>query len=838
MDLTQTKFSRREWTDIEVPVADDEKVILELICAGFNNPELHTNVHKSLFTFTKIERTLATEQFLFETYFQQKVTAISTRLFGSYTPPIGKDNKLKKIDKMRIDNLNANIERNKTKIIEFMFIDLAEKLSRPQSPAKDEVAFSLYTLIHLLSCSFTGINCYVKQFIETVINYGRTIVPPRIIIQNAYNIIEKNPYLLKYEDRVLYQHQKDLFGLFTSEEPRLVLYIAPTGSGKTLSPLGLSERYRVIFVCCARHIGLSLAKNAVSMGKKIAIALGCDTASDIRLHNSAASTYIRNEKTGGIGKIDNSDGRLVEIMICDVKSYLIAMLYMLAFNAESRIITYWDEPTITLDYETHQLHETIHQNWIQNRISKLVLSCATLPKEDEITATIVDFQERFAGAKVDTIQSFDCKKSITMIGRDGKYVLPHLLFSRYNDAYKCAQYCLQNKTILRYLNLEGIIRFIDYWLDQMPSMTTELIDRSFPTIESVTMTSLKIWYLNLITNIDPDRWTACNAYLTSTLTPVYPTRVNPATKLRKVHSYDPTIGNTAAKPLTKQHSVDSLVTEKPAFEGVLLTTKDSHTLTDGPTIYITEDVLKMEQFYIQQSGIPSAVFADIMQKVGQNNSLQRRITVLEKNIEDALGKECEKVQKMQKKTEIEDFNGEIRRLKTELSQLQQQVESVQLHEIYVPNSRLHQEKWMFGETMANAFKPSVEEEHIRQIMMLEVTNNMKILLLLGIGVFMNDPNPAYMEIMKALAYDQKLYLIIASSDYIYGTNYQFCHGFIGKDLEHMTQQKAIQALGRIGRGNIQQEYTVRFRNDEVLMKLFKPMDTNLEAVNMSTLFCS
>jgi hypothetical protein len=36
--------------------------------------------------------------------------------------------------------------------------------------------------------------------------------------------------------------------------------------------------------------------------------------------------------------------------------------------------------------------------------------------------------------------------------------------------------------------------------------------------------------------------------------------------------------------------------------------------------------------------------------------------------------------------------------------------------------------------------------------------------------------------MKKLADEQKLYMIIASSDYIYGTNYQFCHGFLSKDL--------------------------------------------------------
>jgi len=79
-------------------------------------------------------------------------------------------------------------------------------------------------------------------------------------------------------------------------------------------------------------------------------------------------------------------------------------------------------------------------------------------------------------------------------------------------------------------------------------------------------------------------------------------------------------------------------------------------------------------------------------------------------------------------------------------------------------------------------------------------------------------------------------LILASSDYIYGTNYQFCHGMIGKDLKNMTPQKTLQAMGRIGRNNIQQEYTVRFRSDEMIHCLFTTPIINLEAVNMEKLF--
>ena len=125
----------------------------------------------------------------------------------------------------------------------------------------------------------------------------------------------------------------------------------------------------------------------------------------------------------------------------------------------------------------------------------------------------------------------------------------------------------------------------------------------------------------------------------------------------------------------------------------------------------------------------------------------------------------------------------------------------------------HQYRWLNNRVVENAFQPRIDQENVEEIMMLDVTNDMKLLLLMGIGLFVKETNanPRYLEIIKKLAYEQKLFIILACSDYIYGTNYQFCHGFIGKDLLSMTQQKTIQALGRIGRNQSQQEYTVRFR---------------------------
>ena len=131
-----------------------------------------------------------------------------------------------------------------------------------------------------------------------------------------------------------------------NKNQKLIYYTAPTSSGKTLTPVGLSEQYKIIFLCASKHIGLQLAKNLVNVQKKIAFSFGCDDVSQIRLHNNAASTFIET-KYGK--KIDNTDGKNVDIIISDIKSYEIAMLYMLAYSQRENIILFWDEPTIMLD---------------------------------------------------------------------------------------------------------------------------------------------------------------------------------------------------------------------------------------------------------------------------------------------------------------------------------------------------------------------------------------------------------------------------------------------------------------------------------------------------------
>ena len=52
----------------------------------------------------------------------------------------------------------------------------------------------------------------------------------------------------------------------------------------------------------------------------------------------------------------------------------------------------------------------------------------------------------------------------------------------------------------------------------------------------------------------------------------------------------------------------------------------------------------------------------------------------------------------------------------------------------------------------------------------------------------------------------------------------------------MTQEKTIQAMGRIGRNQVSKDYSIRFRDDELLNKIFKHSDIRPEVDNMNKLF--
>lgn len=865
MDLKQRKLNKSEWNSIEVSVSTSEIDILNMIIKGYHDVNIKINKNNSLFSYFKIEFSEKMENYLFHKYFRERTELLEKSIKKCYPEyklmKISNDIKLNSGDKVRLDRFDEKT-LPVNEIYETVLVENMEKiLSNKISGNNKMFNYHYFTLYKLIRNNINKLNSHIKNLSDIVLKIFEDEINPSIIIENAVEFIEKNQNLLKYGDLTLYEHQKDIFTACKAPNSKMILYMAPTGTGKTLTPIALSEKHKIIFVCAARHVGLALAKAAISVNKKIAFAFGCSCADDVRLHYFAAKVFTRNRRTGGIGKVDNSVGDNVEIMICDIKSYLPAMYYMLAHFEAQDIIMYWDEPTITLDYNDHDFHSTIRKNWKKNSIPNVVLSSATLPKLNELTETIPDFLNTFPGAEIVNIVSHDCKKSIPIINKDGFVVLPHYLDKDYNKIKDIANHCDNYSTLLRYFDLKEVVEFITYVNYNNYGTNKTQLKRHFETLNDVNMTNIKKYYIFILLNIANNYWGAIYTHFNLLRRPrIFENEtIEPnGNKIIKSRSVGPGVDyNHVQNPLegsvlTRLTSEQVLQPIKRGTSGVYFTTKDAYTLTDGPTIIISDDIEKIAKFYIQQANIPSMVMDGIMKKIEYNNVINEKLTVLETEL-DAIREADEKKFKENdrsgsgKKTgkDLKKFGREAPdgvpskgsgKILDEINSLRSMIKSATINDAFIPNRKMHQEKWAHGLDTQNSFTSTIDENIVSDIMALNgVDNTWKVLLMMGIGVFINHENITYTEIMKKLADEQKLFMIIASSDYIYGTNYQFCHGFLSKDLK-LTQEKVIQAMGRIGRNNIQQTYTVRFRDDEQIMKLFTSDTDKPEIINMNRLF--
>lgn len=804
MDLQQRKLTRDEWNSIEKPITKDELRVVQLIKDGYSNVQIKRNTTLTIIVLLKVSSSDEIEKFIFTHYIQKELIAVlehSIKKPFAYRHETEGKTRIRSCDRIRFGNTDSQIQQTKGKLFEFILLDILNTTLKQREKTHPTWVDGLFTLTTLLTYNIHTCNIILHRKLKDICDVLVKECNMRDVLYRSKNIIEENPYLLKYADEQLYNHQKKLFKQFKQAEgrPQLILYIAPTGTGKTLTPLGLAQQFKVIFVCAARHVGLSLANYAISSGNKVAFAFGCNDAKDIRLHYHAAKDYTKDWRSGAIRKVDNSVGDCVEIIICDIQSYLPAMHYMCAFNPPENIVTYWDEPTISLDYEDHPCHAIIHNNWSENIIPNVVLSSATLPQREEMTNTIQDFISRFEHAEVTSIISYDCKKTIPLINKQGFVEAPHYMYEEYRKIKECADYCLKNLTLLRYIDLDCCVEFIKIINEEFkPSILFDsfYIDEQFTSLETIDMFTVKTYYLQLTKHIDPEDWQIIRKRLLQ--------------HRRQKHT-----------------------------SNILVTTCDAQTLTDGPTIFLANDVNKIALFYLQRANIPENVINSIHKKIQFNSVVTCKIAVKEKTLEDLTAKD-EELGNDKKLSDIHRGTAEVKKLRNEINELQKCILTVSLPEKYIPNMCEHLN--LYGADCKHrerVFKPSITEEDVEFIMLIDdIEDTWKLLLLMGIGVFALHTSARYMEIMKQLAREQKLYLIIASTDFIYGTNYQFCHGYISTDLEDISQEKTIQALGRVGRNKIQQDYSVRFRNDNIIYKLFQHNADKPEVANMARLFNS
>ena len=908
MSFSQTKLTKAEWVAMEIPLEPAERRILEFLYASYHTRD---NVQDDSPTLARaLKTTVLTEEL--EAYLVQhllvplvqeqqqgeqeqeqeqkqkqrptititkSVARRPTRLAASFLSTFrvfSNKKKIKEADRIRVHKWIQSPAQCAS-LLEYRFLALL------QDPDNEPMCIGIMEHLVARGLVLPSIQAWfvavLKEQEQKEQGQGQGQGQENKVLTRIQHIVRIDAWLAPYRPLALYAHQQQLFAAF--QQPRnqrnqrrskLVLYTAPTGSGKTISPLGLLHEYAVIFVCVTRHVGLALAKAALTIDRKVAVAFGCKTASDIRLHHFAAATYTTNVRTGGIGKIDHSDGRRVELMICDAVSYLVAMEYMLAFQPRHRLVMYWDEPTIAMDVDTHPLHDVLHRMWAKNRVPNVVLSSATLPPLQELHAVMEGFvcrhQEEGEGqgqeeeeeedeedkkdkkeekTSIVTIQATTHVpvSSVKLVDTQGLVIMPHTLFG-HDARQRCeaAHELLRRPALWRYLDFDSVVAFV---LQHFSSSSSSL---TVP--EVLTVASVKQYYLQLLLELPEQMFgpgteafvcTKGNKDLGKPLQKSYSVQEPPSRSL----------------PLTKAISVDSFAptrTTIPSTNGLCITSKDAWTVTDGPALFLAEDPHKIGLFYLQQAEIPSTVLASLRHKLEQMRACQQQVDALEASMAPKDDKKTNNSNNQCKDKEDKKHNrvpvagSEEARLLEELEACRAKLVSVTLPAKYVPNTAAHLARWMPSfDNRSSLFVPQIDQSDVEEVLALtDVADEHKILLLMGVGLFLqnehgnnneskeNSQNNEYLEIMKRLATSRRLFLVVASSDYIYGTNYAFHHGFLGKDLQGMTKEKIVQALGRYGRqGN---EATVRLRDDVFARRLFLPTtEANKEAIVMTRLFC-
>ena len=816
--INQTKLNREEWESTEIPVSKSDKKILDMLKNHYyQSPNNEIENYITLLHYLKIDNTPENineiDNIIYENILKSYILKIEEK-YEKILPSLflnkqvqekeTKKKKKKNLNKktmMRINNTIKNLSITKdNNIIEFEILENIELLLKNYKNRKENnVKYYIYVLEKITYIYGGQINNVLyKKYIN---NYR-----PRLIKKLDYYSVIKNSkeYIyntIKYNNIKLYEHQTKIIDFFNDKllnidnknKPSLILYSAPTGMGKTMTPIGILNHYKIIFVCASRHVGITLARYMISMRKKVGFAFGCDSVEDIRIHNSAVSEYITKQIGNKIfKKIDHLNGTKVEIMISDIKSCEIAQLYMKSFEKDiNKLILFWDESTIGLDTDENYLHEFIKKTWENLKIKNVILSSASLPKIEEIPNVIEKFKKIHNTNEIicKNITSCEIHNSVSLLNSCGNKVIPHILWK--DDIKKIKEFIefyTENRHLLKYIDLNSCIDLIINYMKNNKNELSEYLNNKFNNPIKINIYDIKDIYLYILKNIEEDE----------------------------------------LKILLNTLKVSNNSEDK---QQMYLTSQDAQSITGGACIYICNEYEKVVKFLIKTSGIPRNILNDIENKINKNNEIEDEITKKTKDFEDIMANELEKVNKINNNNILP----KAKKIKDEIEGLMKRINKVSLPDKYIPNTKSH---YMLHnnniDNIPNIHTSYITDDDVKKIMKLtDVSIELKILLLIGIGVINPTLNNKYQELIKEFTYDKKMYLILTYSDYIYGTNYQFNHGYIGKDIKDITQQKIIQAMGRIGRQEFSSDYTFRFRDNNIIEKIFLKDTNPIEIKNMN-----
>ena len=812
--LEQTKLTEEEWKQLEESIQNEkENLILNMIQNGYYDNDIKCQTHMTLSNYLKLDKKF--DQEIFVGLLKEKIVLSNKKNILNVNNLINKISQTSKkakfsnSEKIKLENsFNLLNDGLNTNIVEYKLLNEIHKFSKllykEKGVEKDKKSLNHFINIFVLYNEFKNkLNTHFLSIVHSIIESHLNKVDIRMVLKNISLLYEHNK-IFDYKTLELYQHQKDIFNIFRNNRnvPKFVFYCAPTSSGKTLTPIALCQDYKVIFICASKHIGLSLAKSSFNMKRKIGFAFGCSSEENIRINYNAVHSHITT-KNGR--KIPNhKDGTNVELMICDVLSYESAMNYMKRYHNTKDIILFWDEPTIGLDVRENHLHTIIKKNWQINEIQNMVFSCATLPKEKQISPIVEGAKNKFPGLQFSYIESVDQISNIRLYNIDGNVIIPHDHFDNYEKICTFLNY--HGSKYYKFFDCNECAKFL-LFIDK--EFSYNYIDSNFCLLKDISTYKIKEVYVSVLLELGSDKWN----------------------KIKELYQ----------RKKTNRDNKEQV--------GIDLTTKNSCTLTNGPTLFVSDNVENVCKYLLMKANLDKNTLSGIESKIDKNRKILKNLIQMKKDYEDKIEcyKDCDNIM-----TDMR-FPPEVIELHNKIEKTQNELISLSLDNIYKPNTRSHYKKWCLEPELtyedSDIFSSSLSDEDIKDIVELyNIKTLYKLMMMMGIGVFSNsimketenkniqEDNNKYIETMKGLAEQKSLYLIIANSDYIYGTNYQFSHCYLSKDMKNLTQEKIIQCIGRIGRQEKNKHFSFRFRTQEHIDTFYSVVENSIEAENMNRLF--
>jgi len=291
--IIQGRLTKSEWNNMEIPVSPDELSVIKLIRESYHNIQLKTNPHSSMIGILKTSSSPEMHAYLYQKHFEQLITEMvntfklvpafacdadtETRINvdknGKKSGGKKKIAEIKKVDAIRIKNNETAIQPKNifehtilkicklllTKKAKWNALQEQDKIEKSESESDDDDDddddddvdecswMSYYYALKInIKSSIDHVNTHVIQFINYLLDMFESDVDIVKFIQYAEIFVEKNHLCTKFKDMELYDHQKQIFVHAKSPNPKLVLYIAPTGTGNTLPPIGLSHKHKII----------------------------------------------------------------------------------------------------------------------------------------------------------------------------------------------------------------------------------------------------------------------------------------------------------------------------------------------------------------------------------------------------------------------------------------------------------------------------------------------------------------------------------------------------------------------------------------------------------------